>query len=311
MTYSSPPKTIDSLIEILLSKGLLIEDVELAKKWINQVGFYKIKTFSHIFHIPDSRGDYSFSENTLFSYIIDDYKFDCLLRSIIFDALSHIEISFKALLNYNMSINYGSHWYLKNDLFKSAFSSTTDPNFESGYDKFILKLTKDCKDSQDSSIRKYKFNFSDPSLPPSWVIMEIISFGTCSVLYQNMLSTEIRNDISSKFNTNQKFFESWLISLSYLRNQCAHHQKLIYRTFMFPPKMPSREKNIFLKEHKFIEHDSLYSVLCIIQFSIKSLKIDCFFKESLHDLIEANPQINLKELGFSQNWAEEDIWIKT
>lgn len=308
MKYNFPPKSIDQLIETLLIKGMIIDDIPSAKQHISCIGYFRLKRFMVPFHVPDGKGDYSFIPYTNFYDIIDIYKFDSQLRVIIFEAIANIEVAFKSLLNYTMTIRHGTHWYLNSSLFKPYFATNLDPNYESGYDKFILKLTKDCTESPEIFVRRYKLNFSDPPLPPSWIVMEIMSFGMSCILYQNILDTEDRSEISTQFNINQNIFETWLITMSYVRNQCAHHQKIIERTFMFPPIIPKRDKNRFLAEHDKIESDSLYAVLCIIQNSLQNLKIDSLFKDSLVDLIEYNPQVNLTNLGFTENWRDEKIW---
>ncbi len=261
MKYSFSPQTIEQQTVLLLKKGLIIEDIPKASQILSSIGYFRIKRYTIPFHVSDGKGDYSFLPNIYFDDIVDIYKFDAQLRVIIFEAIASIEIAFKAFLNYTMTMKYGSHWYLDSSLFKSEFVSNLDPNYESGYEKFIYKLTKECTESHENFVRKYRFLYTDPLLPPSWIVLEIMSFGMSCILYQNISNTEARSEVSANFKINQKIFGTWLFNLSYVRNQCAHHQKIMERTFMFPPIFPKREQNRFLTEYKDIKEDSLYAVL--------------------------------------------------
>lgn len=306
MKYNSPPQSIEQLATFLLSKGMVIEDIKTAKENLTNIGYFRFKKFSTKFQIKGDTDDYSFSNNTYFEEIIDNYSFDSQLRIIIFEAIANIEIAYKSVLNYTMTLRSGCHWYLDPTVFKPEFSQNSDENSQSGYDKFLFKLTKECAESSDRFVQKYKFNYSEPELPPSWIVLDIISFGMSSHIYQNILSTDARNEISAMFKINQKFFETWLISLSYIRNQCAHHQKIIEKKVMYPPRMPQRSTNKFIEEEG--NDGSLYNVLCVIRNCLRNIKSNSFFKDSLIDLINCNEQIDLKLLGFPDNWRNEEIW---
>ena len=308
MKYNYPPLTVNQLALMLLTKGMIIDDLSAAEKQLSHIGYFRFKKFTHPFRITDGRGDYSFINDTFFNGIIDNYQFDGFLRVLVFEAVSHIEVALKSFLNYSMTIRYGTHWYLDSSLFTDRFITPDDRGYESNYERFIANLTKECNESRDHYVNRYKLDFDDPILPPSWMIMEILSFGTTCLLYKNILDTEVRKEIAINFDTIPNIFDSWLLSISYVRNQCAHHQKLIDRTYMFPPRIPQREGKRFLTAYAIVQTDSLYAVLCIIQNILLKLSVICHFKEILIDLIDANPQINLGKLGFTKDWENEPIW---
>jgi hypothetical protein len=41
---------------------------------------------------------------------------------------------------------------------------------------------------------------------------------------------------------------------------------------------------------------------------LSKIDICCDFSHNIKELIAANPQIDLAELGFPANWLEEHIW---
>jgi abortive infection bacteriophage resistance protein len=62
--------------------------------------------------------------------------------------------------------------------------------------------------------------------PPLWMIIEALSLGTCSKMFDNIQSKEIWNAISSYLGQHTTVLESWIRSLAYIRNLCAHHSRL-------------------------------------------------------------------------------------
>ncbi|MEO6731924.1 MAG: Abi family protein [Ferruginibacter sp.] len=307
MKYKSPPKGFETLTSLLAMKGLVIDDITSASRDISLIGFFRFKRYSVHYHVSSGVNDYSYLPNTHLAEILDTYRFDCFLRALVFEAIGNIEVAFKSLLNNAMTLRFGSHWYLNKTVFTSRFTEDLDESYQSNYEKFIYKITKECDETKEAFVRRYKLNYNEPSLPTSWIILEIMSFGTCSILYENIESTEARDEISSAFGSHQKAFATWLKSLGYLRNQCAHHHKIIGRTFMFPPQLPKKSSNRFLNDYT-IQSDSLYAALCIIQYCLQTLNIPSFFKQTLLDLISENPDIDLNKLGFTSNWQKEKIW---
>ncbi|MDR1937542.1 MAG: Abi family protein, partial [Tannerellaceae bacterium] len=67
--------------------------------------------------------------------------------------------------------------------------------------------------------------YSD-TLPPSFITLEITSFGALSHLYNNLKSGTDKRAIAGTFGLPDVVFASWLHSFVYLRNVCAHHARI-------------------------------------------------------------------------------------
>lgn len=62
---------------------------------------------------------------------------------------------------------------------------------------------------------------------PIWVVMEILSFGAVSKMYQG-LSVDDKKDIAKVYhNHKHQYIEQWMESITNLRNKCAHHKRFI------------------------------------------------------------------------------------
>ncbi len=73
---------------------------------------------------------------------------------------------------------------------------------------------------------------------PIWVVCEIWDFGTLSTLFAGMTKAD-QDEIANKYRISDgQVLASWLRSLNYLRNVCAHHSRLWNRNIVDQPKLP-------------------------------------------------------------------------
>ena len=84
------------------------------------------------------------------------------------------------------------------------------------------------------------------SMPPSWMMFEFSSFGILSSLYSNLLPGKGRRDIANYFGLSDSVLESWLHSIVYLRNICAHHSRLWNKEMRIQPIIPRNPRNQFI-----------------------------------------------------------------
>ena len=95
--------------------------------------------------------------------------------------------------------------------------------------------------SNEAYIKNFLRNYSD-ALPPIWMMVELLSLGELSKIYRVYLKDEDRNEIANRYMLSATAMESWIHSLSVLRNKCAHHAKLIDTSSTVPVIIPRRWK---------------------------------------------------------------------
>jgi len=72
-----------------------------------------------------------------------------------------------------------------------------------------------------------------------WVACEVWDFGTMSTLFRGLRESE-QDAIAGQYGVkNGRIFATWLRSLNYLRNVCAHHSRLWNRNIVDQPRLPS------------------------------------------------------------------------
>jgi abortive infection bacteriophage resistance protein len=234
----------------------------------------------------------------------------------VFEALDNIEISVKTHISNIMSETYGPHWYLNPQHFissngsyrltkKRKHKSKHSGTFDHG--QFLLKLKRSLDHCFEPFFKHYQKNYN-PIYPPSWITMELLTFGTVSLMFQNMVPSEEKKQICNAFRLPKKLLVSWLHCFTAIRNRCAHHNKLVYSRFKFAPIMPKKQSARFLAEADVVDHTSLYAILSCIQYMLAICNKESDFKYDLFRLFHKFPDISFSRLGFTPNWQTEKIW---
>ena len=100
-------KTIDEQLEILRSRGLIIDDENIAKEFLLYNNYYLISGYSLTL-----RKNNIFSKSASFQNIIDIYNFDHEFRHVILQYLEIIEVRMKSIFAYEFTKIHGSTGYL-------------------------------------------------------------------------------------------------------------------------------------------------------------------------------------------------------
>jgi abortive infection bacteriophage resistance protein len=100
MEYTKPPISIEEQIRKLKARGLIIEDENTAASYLTMISYYRLRAYTYPFQEnKDKTQDHRFrKEGIRFEDIMDLYRFDSELRSLIFRAIEKIEVAFRAKL---------------------------------------------------------------------------------------------------------------------------------------------------------------------------------------------------------------------
>lgn len=311
--YTLPALNVHEQIELLLQKGLLINTTKVAEHWLTHNSYYRFRNYSTTFKDYQS-GDYI--PNTTFEKVRDLHFFDRKLRMTVFDGIENIEISIKTNISEIMSKAYGPHWYLepvhfispeeRRKIARNAKYKNEIPTVFN-HQKFLHLVKSKLNNHFDPLFTHYK-KIYEPIYPPSWMLMEMLTFGTLSRMFENLRPSLEKNLICRAFGLTKKQLVSWLHCFNAIRNKCAHHNKLVYSKVNFAPCIPQKESRKFLQAATEIDPTSLYAVLCCIQYMLNICNNDSQFKADLLGLLHRFPDVRCDRLGFTQNWRTEKIW---
>jgi len=120
--------------------------------------------------------------------------------------------------------------------------------------------------------------------------------------------------ISDKTKTEHYLLRSWMQSISYIRNTCAHHSRLWNRELGTAPMVPKKPKGnwikmpIMLTDPKVSPNTRLYLVLSILEYLLQAVNPTSTWHERLKDLMNRNSQVSRAHMGMPENWASDPFW---
>lgn len=133
---------------------------------------------------------------------------------------------------------------------------------------------------------------------------ELLSFGAISKLYK-ALSPQIKQGIARDFGVDAQFLASWLHSLSYVRNVCAHHKRFWNRELAVRPRFPSRSRTW---PHQVPDNARTYAVLVVLRHMLRVVSPNCEWRDRLFGLLDRHAAVPLDAMRFPDNWRALALW---
>jgi len=279
-----PSMTIEEQVENLKSIGLIVDDEEYAKRILNDISYFRlIKAYS--LNLKPKNGKYS--NNTTFKEIVDLYLFNSNFRQIIFPQIEKIEINVRCRLGNYFAEQYGVLGYLKAENF-------TD-------EEYHTELLKDIEEEINRNakapfVRNFRDNYEGGQLP-IYALVEMMSFGTLSKFYKNMLNRD-KKAVAKTFGVGYTYFESWLESIAYVRNICAHYGRL-YNAKLSKTPMLYREYS-----QAGIGNNRIYGVLLCMKHLLKQDTQWNLFMDKIELLFDKYESVQISTMGFPEKWKD-------
>lgn len=298
--FDKPSLTVSQQIEYLESRGLVISDKDKLAYYLKFIGYYRLSGYGKVF---TEDGDL-FKPGTSFEQILDLYTFDRELRLLVLDAVERIEIAVRAVISNTMCDKAGPHWYLDPSHFKSEKYHASLIEIIRSHTGVNTRNELKKRSKQDPICRHYFETYNEPELPPSWMVTEVMSLGVWSSLYENLVRKN-KVAIAKNFGLFKDLFESWLHSLTFLRNVCAHHSRLWNKKFGITPK--EQETPAENKQH-FLPNYSLYAQMSVVHVLLCIVSGNTHWKDRLKALFEKHPNVPQEKMGFPEKWHESPFW---
>lgn len=314
-TYNKPALTFEQQIELLQKRGLIINDTKRTTRHLSNVSYYRLSAYMTPYKIMSQDGvvSDSFVKDTTWDDIWNLYKFDRKLRLLVFDTIERIEIALRSQITYQLSHKYGSHWQDNNTIFKTTINSKTGKIY-SVYNDIQSHITEQLNANRKVQfIEHYLKKYNNPQTPPSWMSIELLYFSELSKICQGLNKKIDIKEIADYFHIhNEKVFCSWLHSINYVRNICAHHGRLWNHIFAIQPtkyKKPSADR-IWLSENelKTVKNSRLYYLLCTILYILQTVNPNTKFRVHFTELLNLYPNVNVHYMGFPKDWKNNSLW---
>lgn len=169
-------------------------------------------------------------------------------------------------------------------------------------------MEEELKRSKEDFLIEHYAKYDNPPYPPAWKTLEVSSFGTLSKLYCNLADNNLKKQIARELGLPQYLYlESWIKSLSVLRNCIAHHARIWNRKYPWKPQLPKKLQNPWI-QNKGISQEKLYAQLCCMVYLMNVIHPDNTFKQKLKSLLTEYPIVDVAAMGFPKLWYNEPLW---
>jgi len=280
-----PSMSIDEQIENLKSKGLIFEDEEKAKSFLNDVSYFRmIKAYSLGLKIKNE----NYNEGIRFEDIMGRYLFNANLRQIVLVQIEKVEVNLRCRLSNYFCDKYGVLGYEDINNFE-----VTDEVFKSFYDDMLKELSRNAK---SPFVRNFCENYVDGKIP-LYALVELFSFGTLSKFYKNMKS-EDKKAVAAMYGVGYTYFGSWIESIAFVRNICAHYGRIYNVKFAKTPKMYKR----YTKNG--INNLRVFGTLLTLKHLLPNDKQWLDFVDTIELLIEKYSDVRLSIIDFPNDWKK-------
>ncbi len=290
--YNQPQISVEDQIQLLKSEGLSFPKEGQALHLLQNISMFRMKSYLKPFRQHNSR---QFKEGATFEEAYNIYKFDAELRKMICSELEKIEVSIRTQLSLTMGNAAGIYWFENPINFRDA----------NHHSHLLRKLSEELNRSDDDAIVAFIQNYSNP-FPPSWMTFEVSSFGTLSMMYRWLKAGQARRQVARFYGLSDSVMESWLHTIVYVRNICAHHSRLWNRKLSINAIIPRRTQLPFIT----IPNDTkkVFYVLSIILYFLQTINPNNTFSNRFKILLSKYPQIDTSAMGFPFSWQEEHLW---
>lgn len=292
--FEKPALSIDELIDLSEARGLVIDNRAQARKFFRYSGYYRLSGYMLPFQpSTNNKRSHEFVVGTTLNDIINLYIFDRKLRLLVMDAVERIEVAIRSIISDTMSTSYGPYWFMDAENFKPSFN----------HEAFLERVSHAVKEvgEHQTFINHYFSNYDEPEYPPSWMLFEIMHFGTVSKIYSSVPLNH-QKEIAKQFGVHYKILRSWVHTISSLRNICAHHSRLWNRVFGVSPKRMKQ-----LDEH-FNDNDRFYAQAVTIKVLLDHITGHSLWADKLKLLFDEYPKVPKSHMGFPNDWAVTALW---
>jgi abortive infection bacteriophage resistance protein len=261
---------------------------------LENISYYRFS--GYWYPLLANKENHLFKPDANFDMAFNLYRFDCELRKLIIAELEKIEIAIRAKMAYVLSMAHDAFWIEDRTLFVNPHVHQSTLN----------KIQDELDRSDEEFVIAFKSKYAN-RFPPSHILVEITSFGALSRLYGNLQSGKTKRDIARAFGLSDVAFTSWLHSLVYIRNVCAHHARIWNRPMSIQPLFPRSVSNVWLINRP-IGINRVFYALSMIIYLLNVVNPKHTFKQKLESLFLKYPNVDRAAMGFPAHWQSEPIW---
>lgn len=336
--YSKPHLSIPEQIVLLQSRNLIIENKELATRFLGQIGYERFRNYSLTFRQQDkttNRPIMQYRENSTFEAVKSLYDYDAKLRVSTMSVVNEMETSVATAIAYILgSIDPYAHLSPS----KLNESYCLEPNMSDRSVTNYAFWRRSYDDKQSRSVNKrsngelFKLLSRDENADiPIWLAIEFMDFGNISHLFKMLRpSTQLAVMQHLGLSLTAGDFSDYFRAFNTIRNNCAHNSLLFASKYDFVPIEPlkhivalkhiydlARIKSLGRGNTDVRVNGSIYAMFAIAKFILRESKSDELNTIVLRDCLSAVDNLPFSavprkavrlQMGIPTQWDFQSIW---
>lgn len=299
-TFDKPSLTLEQQIAHLRREGMSIDDLSRAEHWLANVSYYRLSAYWLPFELPKGSSSPRFRPGTDFDTVTALYTFDRELRQQVGRAVEHVEVTLRGSWAYALAHKRGSHGYLNASLYSDRKI----------FHQNLGRLAREVGTSPETYIEHYRLTYTDPAMPPVWMVAEMMTFGALSRWYSSLADKALRNLIAEPIGLPESLLVPFIKHLVTVRNICAHHGRLWNRRFKHSPRLPQKPDDLAAALDYQVRSSpgTVYNTLTLLVHLMRTVAPTSTWRDDMRRLLETHPTGDLGSMGFPTGWAERSLW---
>ncbi len=290
MRYAKPALTFADQVALLQARGLIVENHAYAEEVLSHISYYRLSAYFRPFR---QVGTERFA-GASFADVLALYKFDKDLRLLVSDALEIIEVHFRTRITYHLALRGGAFAYADPVYFVPTFD----------HQAFLTQIRDLEKKPADKFVAHFRGKYSQEAYLPIWMATELMSFGFISHIYK-ALTLDLQREVADSIGVHQSVLRTWLHTLSYVRNICAHHGRLWNRELAISPKFPNKPDRW---PYLGVDPKRMYGVIVLICDLLEKINVSTKCRHALRDQLASANQMQLAGMWVPKSWMTYAPW---
>lgn len=315
--FTKPYLSVADQITLLKTRGMIISDDTRAGAYLERIGYYRLSGYWYSWrdstHSPGKKATIHdhFRVGTMFESVIQLYVFDKKLRLLMLDGIERLEIALRTeialILGQRSHIAHRHPHELHHNFARRILPKKT----KTAHQEWLERLDRANHRSQEDFAKHYATKYSSPL--PVWVAIELWDFGMLSHFLSGMRESDL-DTIAQKYGLPRRdLLTSWVRSINFVRNICAHHCRLWNRSMVDQPKIPPLGA-IPCLDHVVTDtyaQERLYGVASAMRYLLRKVNPTTTWGERLGLLLDTFPLgsgVSTRHMGFPSGWQAETLW---
>lgn len=329
MEYDKPHLSYEQQLHLMLSRGLKCADHDAAIQALQTIGYYRLSAYTYPFRrlLPEgAQRDTSvqyrspdFDDGHSVEEAIRLYEFDKKLRLVFLEGLEALEVGLRVQVSYVLGLRDRFGYARRESLHQQRCSRLRDDR--EVHDIWLERHEKQVKDaSSEDFMTHYQEKYGGQI--PIWVATEVMDFGQLNRLFK-MMDNRDRNQIARHFGVKTgRTVDSYLLSLSHLRNTCAHHSRAWNRRFTYAmPDVEPAEVGEDLHhlvalagDQGQVSRKKLYVRAATLAYMLRAARPGSQWPSTFKTHMRKFPSIAglspTADMGFPEDWEQLELWSR-